>query len=666
MDVGAADIRSTDITLKANSFTSDTSVFRLRTAKGGPVLLATVDSLRSEIDFNIRKGRFIPGEDYALVQFPANRFAAYVDGMIWDMDGSKVHIGRVDTVTRKLKEPVDFKYQYPGEGKGARYYSTAKDADSLNFVASRATLDLTLGNMKAEGVNLIHTYDAIVYPSDGQLTLTPEGSVEVIGNARIVFNDELRQHTVYGADIRIRGRKQFSGFGKYDYVDETGRVFVVDIPKIETDRTGKTIANGAIPPESEFMLSPYFRFRGNMTLSSAEPFPVFDGATQIVHECTNIHPDWFKFKSSVNPNDLKIQVDDAPVNISNSKIYNGLFLTNDSSHIYPAFFSSRKTYSDNQLVGASGVLTYDKDSMIYYIASESKLRNRDTIGNLLAFNRDRCLLSGEGQLSLGIDLGRVKTSVVGRITHNLNNHETSLDVMMSFDFHFDDGLAGMIAARISGSQTLIGVDMRRPVYIRGINEWLGVQKAGVYRRDASLGRVSNFPAELNKTLVLTQVRLYWNQSTRSYRSTGKIGVGNLFGNQVNRLVDGMIEIRKLRGGDELDIYLKLDGQNWFYFGYTREMMQVLSSDQTFNDRLQKLPEKQRKVDGRPGFRYMIAASDKPNQIQRIYQQGDTQPDQPAQPSTVIRDTGAPPVVTPTPVTQPVKNEEDDLPIIEVE
>ena len=667
MDVGAADIRSDSIALKANSFNSDTSVFRLRTVKNGPVQLVTIDSLRSEIDFNTGKGRFIPAQDYALVQFPANRFAAYVDGMIWDMDGGKVRIGSVDTVTRTPKEPVDFKYKYPGESRGARYFSTARDADSLNFVASQATLDLTLGNLKAEGVNLIHTHDAIVYPADGQLTLTPEGSLEVIGNARIVFNDELKQHTVYGADVKISGMRRFSGFGKYDYVDETGKVFVVDIPKIETDRTGKTAANGAIPDESEFMLSPFFHYQGNMILSSDDPFPIFDGATQIVQECETIRPDWFKFKSSVNPKEVRIQVDDAPVNINNSKIYNGLFLTNDSSHIYPAFFSMRKTYSDNQLVKASGVLTYDRDSMVYFIASESKLRNRDTIGNLLAFNRDRCLLSGEGQLSLGIDLGRVKTDVAGRITHNLNNRETSLDVMMSLDFLFDDGLAGMIAAKLESMPTLTGVDMRRPTYIRGINEWLGVQKASAYRRDASLGKVNNFPAELNKTLVLTQLRLYWNQSSRSYRSTGKIGVGNLFGHQVNRLVDGMAEIRKRPGGDEMDIYLKLDGQNWFYFGYTRELMQVLSSDQTFNDRLMKLPEKQRKLtDKRPGFTYMIAVSDKPNQFLRQFQQGNTQTDQSSPPSPVIRNTDSQPVVTPQPVTPPVKKEEEDVPIIEVE
>jgi hypothetical protein len=666
VDMGTADIRSDSIAFKSNTFSSDTSVFRLKAQKDGPYMLVTVDSLRSEIDFNTRKGRFIPGKDYALVEFPSNKFAAHIDGMIWDMDSAKVYIGSVDTVTRPVKEAVDFKYHYPGEGKGARYYSTAKDADSLNFVASRAMLDITLGNLKAEGVNLVKTSDAIVYPSDGRLTLTPEGSLELIRNARVVFNDSLMQHTVYNADIKIGGRHQYIGFGKYDYVDETGKTFVIDIPRIGTDNSGKTIANGAIPVESDFMLSPYFRYQGNMTLSSDDQFPVFEGTTQIVQECETLRPQWFKFKSPVNPNSIHLIVDEAPVNINNSKIFNGLFLTSDSSHIYPAFFSLRKNYSDNQLIVASGVLSYDKDSMIYFIAPESKLKNRDTIGNLIAFNRDRCLLSGEGRLSLGTDLGRVKTDVVGRITHNLNNQETSLDVMMSFDFHFDHGLAALMAGKIDSFPMLTGVDMQHPRFIRGMNEWLGVRKTETFRRDALMGKVKNFPAELNKTLVLTQLNLQWNQENRSYRSVGKIGVGNIFGHQVNRLVDGLVEITKRPTGDYADIYLKLDDRNWYYFGYTRELMQVISSDQTFNDRLVKLPEKQRKTDDkRPGFTFMIASSDKLDQFLKQFQQRNAPADQLPQAPTVIQDAGRP-ATQPLPGTPPVKKDEEDAPIIEVE
>ncbi len=664
IDVGMADIRSDSIVLKSNTFSSDTSVFRLKAAMGGSYQMVTVDSVRSYVDFNTRIGQFTPSGDYALVQFPGNKFAAYVNDFNWSMDSAKIHIG-TDTVSRPLKDAVDFKYKYPGEAKGSRYYSTARGADSLNFVATSATFDYVGGALKAEGVNLVKTADAIVYPGYGKVTITTEGMLDQIRNARIVFNDTLKQHVVHSATVKITGRRQFSGTGKYDYIDETGKISVIDIPKIEADKSGKTVANGNISAEDEFTLSPFFRYQGKMRLSSDDDFAEFDGAAQIVEECETLSPAWFTFKSVVDPQNVKLAVGEAPVNINNSKIFNGLFLTNDSSHIYPAFFSMRRTYSDHQLIKASGVLTYDKDSMVYFIASEEKLKNRDTTGNLIAFNRDKCLLSGEGRIALGIDLGRVKTDAVGRITHNLNNRETALDIMLAIDFHFDNGLATMIASKIDSFPSLSGIDMASPRYVRGMNEWLGVKKAATYRRDALMGKVKNFPEELNHTLVLTQLKMHWNQGSRSYRSTGKIGVGNLFGHQVNRLVDGMVEISKRPGGDFMDIYLKLDGNNWFYFGYTRELMQIISSDQAFNDRLVKLPEKIRKSDEkRPGFTFMIASEDKLQQFLRQHQQQDGTIDQSQPAPSLIKDMGKP---VQQPVNPPVKkDEEEDTPIIEVE
>ena len=67
-----------------------------------------------------------------------------------------------------------------------------------------------------------------------------------------------------------------------------------------------------------------------------------------------------------------------------------------------------------------------------------------------------------------------------------------------------------------------------------------------------------FPDELKKTFVFSDLKMHWNKDTRSYTSGGKIGVGNINKTQVNKFVDGRIEIIKKRGGDILNIYLELD------------------------------------------------------------------------------------------------------------
>jgi hypothetical protein len=658
IDIGMADICSDSITFLSNSFSSDTSVFRLKSSAGDGYQMVTVDSIRSLVDFNTHKAQFTPAKDFALVQFPSNKFAAYIDNFEWNMDSSRIHIGA--NTSQPPKPAASFKYQYPGEGNGSRYFATSREADSLNFVATSADFDYAAGKLKTAGVQLIKTADALVFPGDGRVTVGPGGILEAMRDARIVFNDTGRQHVVYDADVKILGRKTYSGSGKYDYIDETGKTSVIKISQIASDKSGKTIANGAVTKEDEFMLNPFYRFQGKMEISSGDAFAEFDGAAQIVEECETLRPEWFAFKAKVDPANVKLPVGEAPVNINNGKIFNGLFLTSDSTHIYPAFLSSRKNYSDHQLVRADGILYYDKDSMIYFIAPERKLHNRDTVGNIIAFDRNECMLSGEGKINLGIDLGRVKTDIVGKITHNLNNKETKLDVMMSFDFLLNDGLAALIASKIDSFPQLSGIDMLRARYIRGMNEWLGTGKSATFRRDALLGKVKNFPEELKHTLVLTQMNLYWNQSSRSYRSTGKIGVGNLFGHQVNRLVEGMVEISKRPGGDFLDIYLKLDGNNWFYFGYTRELMQIISSDRRFNNQLIKIPEKQRKMNEKyPGYTYMIASSDKLDQFLRQSQRVDTPVDNIKQTVPLSGENNEP-------VSPPTGQEEESAPIVEFE
>ena len=652
-----AEIFSGEFKFGANKFNAEQSNLKMRPVKEGPYRVLTVDSLRSEINYDTRRGRFVANgsKHYTHVDFPSNKFAGYVEEMIWEIDNALLNINSIDTIIK----PVDFKYAYPGESKGSRYYSTTRGADSLSFVSPRATLDLTRGDLKAEGVNLIKAHDAIVYPNEGKLTVNTEGEIE-LDRSKIVFNDKQKQFTVYDADLKMQGRKQYIGYGKYDYVDETGTISTVEIPYIGTSgRTGKTTANGVIPAASEFKLSPYFRYQGNMLLASDEPYPIFEGSAQIVHECDLIQPDWFRFESSINSDSIYLPIGDEPLNISGNRIYNGFFINYDS--IYPTLFSMSKTPGDRQLINTSGVLTYNKDSMMYFLATKEKLWNRDTIGNLLSLNRDKCIMSAEGRfMSLGTDFGSIKTDVTGKLQYNLNNHETRLDVMMSFEFHFDNILASIIASNIENFEGLSGVNIQRPIFIRGMNEWLGVTRSEAYRRAALLGNVDNFPKELSdKTIVLTQLKLYWDHDNRLYRSIGKIGVGNLFGYQVNRLVDGMVEITKRPNNDSFDIYLKMDDDNWVYFSYTRENMQVITSDRDFNDRLAKLPQKQRRSsERRPGFRftYMSASTERLNSFQRKYQQFAIQ-----EPSDMIQDTNVP--VQPQ---QPINTPVDEAPIIEVE
>jgi hypothetical protein len=88
---------------------------------------------------------------------------------------------------------------------------------------------------------------------------------------------------------------------------------------------------------------------------------------------------------------------------------------------------------------------------------------------------------------------------------------------------------------------------------------------------------------LQKTFFFTDVTLGWNSPTRSFGSTGDIGLRSIDKNLIERKIKGKIEITKKRGGDDLIIYLQQPQGSWYFFKYQKGVMAVLSSDILFNE-----------------------------------------------------------------------------------
>ena len=60
-------------------------------------------------------------------------------------------------------------------------------------------------------------------------------------------------------------------------------------------------------------------------------------------------------------------------------------------------------------------------------------------------------------------------------------------------------------------------------------------------------------------------------------------------------MNGVIQIKKQKGGDALDIYLEPDASTWYYFTYSRGTMLAVSSNAEFNKALEELKGKNKKM-----------------------------------------------------------------------
>ena len=151
---------------------------------------------------------------------------------------------------------------------------------------------------------------------------------------------------------------------------------------------------------------------------------------------------------------------------------------------------------------------------------------------------------------------------------------------------------------------------------------LGAENAQKFRDELSLfGTVKQIPHELRHTIIFSDLKLIWNDETNSYLSEGQIGIASIGEVQINKKLNGLIEIQVKRSGDIMDIYLELDRRTYYYFGYTRGVMQTLSSNTIYVENIMNMKTRDRKKSvGRAetSYVYMISTDRKKNSFVRKY------------------------------------------------
>jgi hypothetical protein len=318
-----------------------------------------------------------------------------------------------------------------------------------------------------------------------------------------------------------------------------------------------------------------------------------------------------------------IPVTEDLIDIERNKIFNGLYIYYDSVHVYPAFLSGRKFSSDKPVITSGGFLRYDHDKQEYQIAAREKLLDLTAPGNLLTLHRESCDLYGEGKIDLGANLGQVKLSAVGNALHTGANNKTVLDLMLGIDFYIADDIIGVMTADIDSMPGLAAVDMNTPEYTRRMINMIGKARYDALKSDLSLfGAVKEMPAEIKHTITFSELKLRWDDESNSWVSVGKIGIASINNKPINKRVEGMLELQIKRSGDILDFYLQLDRRTWYYFGYTRGVMQVHSSNNTFLDLMKELKpnEREMKTGSGDSYVYMVSTDVKKNTFMKRYRE----------------------------------------------
>lgn len=616
LTIGTADLDSKLFAFNQHIVQADTVSFHLRTADGSQIALSTTTG-KSLVDFNVRKGEFrTPGAGSA-VQFPLNEFMCYMNEIDWYLDGDDLQLRNTyythlaDINKLSYRDLIDY------DLSGSKFISLNPAQDSLSFVSLKATYNMKNDLLTAEDVKILRVADAAIFPDDGKIVIGRNASVKPIIKATIIADTATKYHSIYNASVNVFSRKKYSARGTYDYYDENGTVQPIQLTTVSVDTAFHTYARGTVPDSVHFTLSHHFDFKGYVTLNALQPFLIFDGGYRIRQDCLTDTLMWVKFTDTINPANILLPVDEELTDINNKMIDNGIIFSL-SQQIYPILFRMKERSSDSAIVTSSGFIKYDKTTDRYLIGSTGKMSKTQRSGNLLVLNNQLCTLYGEGRLNMNLDYGEITFNTFGNATNFIIPDSSVFDLVMGIKFFFSDDILDRMAKKLS-SDNLTPVNITNDKFLNALSNLLGEEQSKQVINDITYyGNLRKLIQALDYTLFLTDVHMVWNPVSRSYISTGPIGIGSIMDKQIFKYTNGYIELAKRRSGDVLNILLKPAEREWYFFTFSNHIMQFFSSDPDINNALMEIKQKKRTLNlkgTRAEYQYIISTPNKVGEFQ---------------------------------------------------
>ncbi len=555
-----------------DDFTADTASIRLNSSDV-KVFALQGDNVRSKVDFIARRANFLPNDSKQLVDFPFNQYKTSLNEFTWLFDEAKVEFSNA-TASKEDKFLM----------------SVAPGQDSLKFVVEKVVYDLKTYLIDATGVPSILVADAEIFPDGNKVQIKPKAEMQQLANARLIADNENKYHLIYEANINILGAKKYVGNGSYDYIDKDKKVQKLIFTQISVDTGVHTVAKSLLNQSQDFRLNNRITYYGDIYLNANKKFLSCDGFAKIIENSAVIEASYFNFKGQINPDSIKLQLDSVMRNPDGRKVFAGLQLDNISAQGYGTFMSNKLDAIDHNVTSITGTLIFDENSKKFKIGNDDKLYGEGLKGKYLTFLDSAEQLYYEGPFDLGVEFSdKFKLQVVGQGVAKLASKELELSTVLTMDFPFQKDAFKQLLAVIKNNT----IESRVPRldtlgFYKSLSELVPEKTAERVIQGLKLFATYKNSGDLNQTFVLSNLRLVWDQSSRSYKSVGPFAILTVGNEEIGKLVNGYVQIVRKSGEDIVNFYFECGGKDvWFFFSYRGGLVEAISSDTNFNTYLQE-------------------------------------------------------------------------------
>lgn len=467
--------------------------------------------------------------------------------------------------------------------------SKRQGQDNLTFKSASTKIALSDFIMHATKVPYINIVDSKVLPENGKVDIGKDAEMFELLNAKINADTITNYHKIEQVTLKINGRTDVRGQGNYIYLDKNKKPQRFYLNEIYTEDKKFLGGKSNIPDSINFNVGTKLAFRGNALLHSYNRNLEYNGFFKPLHNLYEPKTDWFKSATVINPDTVYINLLPPLTNLNRQALYNGINVSADAAHVYPAMFSRMISKSDAELLKIEGTFAYNDQFEEFRIGPYAKVFGQGAKkGNFMAVSEAKKAIYAEGKFNFGFDAPKFKVLSAGKSSFDLRDTIFTMHISMVFDFELPENALKVMADSITDQSAINSNEFYNKeilnISIPELVEDKVLKKISDEASDELNGKLIN---NLFKMFFITDLKFKWNQPTRSFINQGDFGVRSIDKYLIERNLQGRIEIKKGRTTDEVVIYLQQNNGSWYYFKYLKGNMNVLSSDMVFNEAIKK-------------------------------------------------------------------------------
>ncbi|MDF7814648.1 hypothetical protein [Hymenobacter sp. YC55] len=596
MDGPQSFIRSPKIVFKPTSYTGNKSTLSIKSAEVNKPAL-TANNVAFAFDVKGANAVFSreEGDNKSSIDLPYSDYKTTLSGGKWDFKKKNVQL--------KVAPGADSTRSY--------FYSTKPEQNGLKFRAATGEYDLSRYRLVAGGVPRIASADAWIEPDSSKVYILANAQMRGFKNANIVMDTLTKFHQLYKGDVQVVSRNAFTGNALHSYKNAAADSFAIKFANFQVDSTGTgllagkvakggksllkkrqtdepvapaTLAVANIQAADKFHLAPRIAYRGGINMNSKKRGFTFDGQARLEFSNKPSSAEWFAVQDTIDPKGVRIKLLE-PKTEEGLPMLTGLFMSDQSSKVYPLFVAGKPTATDMNLFTTNGYLTFDQKKRVFTIANHDLSDPNIYEGSVLTFNDSTAAMKFRGKFNLinsNKDYG-ITASGVGTAKPDSNKY--ALDAFMAFDINLPEkaveAMGIDMATNTKGAPEALNGSQEE---LYKLGEFVGSKAVQSYaERRGKYEPLQKISPKFLHTVVLNKVDLRWNDKLNAWYSVGKIGLVSVGKKDINALIDGHIEIRKEAGADLVELYLEAEPQTWYYLKYSGSALLAKAQHGSFDE-----------------------------------------------------------------------------------